>query len=307
MRIAVTGASGFVGGRLARALAARGHAVIAYGRREEGALRHPLSNYRTWDLRGALDAPPEVDAVVHCAALVGDWGKEQEYADVNVGGTRQVLAAFPAARRVVSVSTSSVYSSGTPHVGVTESHPVGGCRTAYGRTKAESERVTIQARPDAVILRPHIVYGPGDETLVPRLLQTIRRGRLLVPGSGKNRVSVTHVDNLVHAVERAIASGVSGPFNVSDAAPVPMSDLLAILLTRMDNPARPIFVPRAAAWWAAVALETVWPSRRPPRGPVLTRYVVEQLADEHTLDISRAQAELGYAPRWSVLDGALTD
>jgi nucleoside-diphosphate-sugar epimerase len=307
MRIAVTGASGFVGGRLARALAARGHAVIAYGRRTEAALRRPLSDYRRWDLRGALDAPPEVDAVVHCAALVGDWGEQREYAEVNVGGTRRVLAAFPAARRVVLLSTSSVYSSGAPHVCVTESDPVGECRTAYGRTKAESERVIVQARPDAVILRPHIVYGPGDATLVPRLLQTIRCGRLLVPGSGENLVSVTHVDNLVHAVERALALGVSGPFNVSDAAPAPMSYLLAALLVRMGNPARLTFVPRAAAWWAAAALETAWPSRRAPRGPVLTRYLVEQLADEHTLDISRAQAELGFAPRWSVLDGALTD
>lgn len=301
------GASGFVGSRIARALAARGDEVESYGRRAEDALRRPLPNYHRWDLRVALERPPEVDAVVHCAALVGDWGEEREYAEVNVGGTRRMLAAFPSARRVVLISTSSVYSSGVAHVGVKETDPVGDCRTAYGRTKAEAERVIARARPDAVILRPHIVYGPGDETLLPRLVETIRWGRLLVPGSGENLVSVTHVDNLVHAVERALEVQVSGPFNVSDAAPASVSHLLAVMLARVGIRAELTFVSRTVAWWSAAALETVWPVRRAPRGPVLTRYVVEQLADEHTLDISRAGAELGYVPRWSVLDGAMVD
>jgi nucleoside-diphosphate-sugar epimerase len=307
VRIAVTGASGFVGGRIARALAARGHRVESYGRTDQATLRRPLPNYHRWDLCVALEMPPEVDAVVHCAALVGDWGKEREYAEVNVDGTRRVLAAFPLARRVVLVSTSSVYSSGMAHVCMKETDPVGDCRTAYGRTKAAAERVLAQARPDAVVLRPHIVYGPGDATLLPRIVQTIRRGRLLVPGSGENLVSVTHVDNLVHAVERALALEASGPFNVSDAVPMPVSCLLAEILARTGVRAELAFVSRDVAWWSAVALETVWLSKRAPRGPVLTRYVVEQLADEHTLDISRARAELAYAPLWSVRDGALAD
>ena len=112
MRIAVTGASGFVGGRVARALAAAGHTVLPYGRRPASALAAPLRGYVAWDVTdGPIDAPP-VYAVVHCAARVDDWGPEAAFHVANVDGTRAVLATWPDARRVVYVSTSSVYSDG---------------------------------------------------------------------------------------------------------------------------------------------------------------------------------------------------
>lgn len=267
-------------------------------------LAQPLPNYRVWDMECA---PPRasVDAVVHCAALVGDWGRDAEYERANVIGTERVLRAFAGARRVVHISTSSVYSDNQSKVGLREDAPVGDCLTAYGRTKAGAERVVMHERPDAVMLRPHIVYGPGDTTLMPRLGNAVRFGRLPVPGTGGNLVSVTHVDNLVHAVECALAGGTTGAFNIADAQPVPLGELLETVFSRAQIPVRPLYVPRAAAWAMATGLEVVWPLRRAPRGPLLTRWVVAQFADEHTLDISRARELLGYVPRHTCSDTPL--
>ena len=307
VRVAVTGASGFVGGHVANRLRRAGHTVLAYGRRPARELATLQPGYTAWDIATtAIDAPP-VDAVVHCAALVGDWGPDEAYDAANVEGTRNVARSFGNATRVVFMSTSSVYSDDVAKVHVRESASTGECRhSAYGRSKARAEAVVREAWPSAVILRPHIVYGPGDTTLLPQVLASIRLGCLPVPGRGQNLLSVTHVDNLAMAVECALrdASG-GGVFNVSDADTVSVDELLRTVLARIGVSARLVHLPREVAWGAATLLERVWPSTVGRRGPPLTRYVVGQLADEHTLDISRARTILGYVPRWTYRDGPL--
>lgn len=307
MRVAVTGASGFVGGRLALALAAAGHEIHAYGRRPAGTHSRELPDYSSWDLLAGPIAAPRVDAVVHCAALVGDWGPEARYRAVNVEGTRAVLDSFSSDTRVVFVSSSSVYSDDVPKSQIGEDAHIGACRhSAYSRTKAAAEALVRSRRRDVIILRPHIVYGPGDTTLLPRVLEARRFGMLPVPGDGRNRLSVTHVENLAHAVDLALRNqSASGVFNIADAEATSLDELLRVFLARRGVPTRITYIPRAAAWRIAAALEGVWPAGSAPRGPLLTRYVVAQLADEHTLDITRARRVLGYVPRWSFRDGPL--
>jgi nucleoside-diphosphate-sugar epimerase len=307
MRVAVTGASGFVGGHIALALARAGYTVLSYGRRSPTELTRRLPNYTSWDVaKGAID-PPGVDAVVHAAALVGDWGREEAYHAVNVNGTRFVLESFAGTRRFVFVSTTSVYSDGVVKNNVREDAPVGDCRhSAYARTKADAEKIIRAARPDAVILRPHIVYGPGDTTLLPRLLESRRFGVLPIPGDGSNSLSVTHLDNLVIAVTRALeAVDVSGTFNISDGKDATLEELLDTILSRLVLPTNLVFIPRATAWAAATLMEGLWLRGSATRGPYLTRFAVGHLADEHTLDITRARELLRYAPRWSYRDGPL--
>lgn len=302
MRIAVTGASGFAGGWIARELAARGHEVHGFGRRSAGDLAFDLPNYQQWDITTRRTAA-SIDAVVHCAAHVGHWGAEPPYRAVNVEGTRNVLAAFPTAEPFVYVSTSSVYAPG--HGGsVTETSPVGGAElTAYARTKAEGERVVATSGRRAIILRPHVVYGPGDTTLLPRLLAARRKGMLVVPGDGRNRISVTHVLNLSHAVERSLLSaGAEGVFNIADVECPSVDELLEATFERLALPTRLIHLPRGVAWAAAWAMEMAARRSAPGREPLLTRYVVTSLADEHRLDVARARDSLGYDPRWTFRD-----
>jgi len=296
--VAVTGASGFIGGRVADTLAAHGHEVVGFGRR-------PLDNvagrgwvgYRSWDLTsGPLAEESTPDAVVHCAGAVADWGPSSLFERTNVGGTRAVLASFPRSRRFVYVSTASVYDPGRPKRFITEDAPLPTrYLNAYSSSKRRAESLVTADRPDAVVLRPHAVYGPGDPTLLPRLLAARRRGRLLGLGSGRNHISLTHVDNLVHAIELAIASEARGIFNVADAETPTLRQILATV-DRALGGRGVVFIPKLLASGASVLCESIARLRGTSQAPMLTRYIVAQLTSEYTLDIDRARRILGYRP-----------
>jgi nucleoside-diphosphate-sugar epimerase len=311
LTLAVTGASGFVGGAVCRAAVAAGHDVVCFGRRASVDPDHVGgAHYAAWDIAaGPLHTPPApaVDAVVHCAGSVTDWGPEADLRAANVTGSINVLRSFPPPTRFVHVSTASVYDPRTPTVSALED-AVGPSRLprhpdAYGRTKAEAERAVLEQRPDAVILRPHAVYGPGDTTLLPRVLGAIRGTRLPAVGSGHQLVSLTSVGNVARACLLAASTpGVSGVFNITDAEPVVLDAALRAILEARGLRAKPLYLPFVVAFPIAVLAEAAARiARRPPR---VTRYAVRHLAVERTLDISGARARLGYDPAPTSFDGA---
>lgn len=296
--VAVTGASGFIGGRVADVLAAHGHEVMGFGRQPLGDVaRRGWIGYRSWDVTsGPLADEWMPDAVVHCAGRVSDWGSSSLFERTNVDGTRAVLASFPHSRRFVYISTASVYDPRRPKRFISEDAPLPSrYLNAYSSSKRRAESLLGDARPDAVVLRPHAVYGPGDPTLLPRLLAARRRGHLLACGSGRNRVSLTHVDNLVHAIELAIASEARGIFNIADAETPTLREILATV-NRVLGGRGAVFIPKLVARGAAVVYEGIARLRRTSEAPMLTRYIVAQLTSEYTLDIDRARRILGYRP-----------
>ncbi|NUP49924.1 MAG: NAD-dependent epimerase/dehydratase family protein [Catenulispora sp.] len=307
MRLAVTGASGFVGGALCRAAVAAGHEVLAFGRRARLDSAHVAgADYLSWDITsGPLATPPQVDAVVHCAGSVTDHGRPAELLAANRDGTRAVLAAFGLAARFVHVSTASVYDPLVPTVRARESEADGvRHRDAYGYSKAAAEQVVRALRPDAIILRPHAVYGPGDTTLLPRLLDAVRHGRLIAVGTGRQLLALTAIGNLTAAclLAAGAADEISGTFNVTDATPLTLDDALRSFIDARGLQARPVYLPlRAALPLAAVAEAAARVTGREPR---LTRYTVRHLALERTLDISAACDRLGYRPLATSFDGA---
>lgn len=298
MRLAVTGASGFVGGRVARALSAEGHDVRAFGRRAT-----TLPAYATWDLdAGPIDLH-DIDALVHCAAAVGQWGGLARFHRTNVIGTRHALASLHQRARVIYVSSASVYRTGSREP-LSERAPTDGGSAAYVATKLEAERLVLGDEREGVVLRPHVIHGPGDTTLWPRVLAARRGGRLLVPGTGRLAISTTHVDNLVEAIRRCLAPGApTGVFNIADAHAPTVDALLRTAFARRQEPVRLHYLPRAIAWPAAALVEHAWRVTGRAGEPPLTRYAVESLAEPRMLDITRAQRELGYSPRWSIEDG----
>jgi len=288
VRIAVTGASGFIGSAVCRGAVSAGWRVYGYGRRQ-------------WDLAaGPLTDPPAVDVVVHTAATVSDWTLTGP-SDVDLLGN--VLATFPHAR-LVHVSTSSVYDPSRPTVLATEDRaPVAAYPTRYAAEKAAAERL-LAGRPETVILRPRAVYGPGDRTVLPRLLSAVRGGVLWLPGSGTHRQSFTHIDNMVAATLLACGAAASGVFNITDAEPVILVDVLRELLAARGMRATIRHLPVAPA--TALATAAAWAYRlvRSPTPPRLTRYALSQLTVERTLDITAARTVLRYTPAPTTLDGA---
>jgi len=303
MRIAVTGAPGFIGGAVATALADADHEVVGFGRRADG-WSHPSGRYRVWDIAsGPLKGDRDFDAVVHAAALADDWAPIAEALRVNRDGTRNVVRSFEAAR-IVHLSTSSVYDAFTPTVEASESTPPARrFLSSYSASKAVAELEL--AGVDAAILRPHAVYGPGDTTLLPRLLAAVRRGRLVLPEGAEVRHSLTHIDNLVLAVRRALdPASPAGTYNIADDTPVLLSVVLREFLERRGVPARLVAVPYRRAFALAGALERA--ARVTGRRPRLTRYAVSQLGLERTLDLTAARERLDYRPTPTTLAGAET-
>jgi len=311
-RIGVTGATGFVGRRVVAALARCGARVQAYGRREYASSGDV--SYSSWDIAaGPLPVAPHVDALVHCAGVVTDWGPRAAFRACHVEGTRHVLASFAEPCPVVHVSTASVYDPRHPARPLREDAPLPRRhRNAYCETKADAERL-VAARSRHVVLRPHAIYGPGDELLLPRLLDATLWGRQLAVGDGCNALSLTHVDNFVDGVLLAVTTllrgAEGGVFNIADENPVPLDALLRAVLAAVGRAPRILYLPRTPAYAAGALLEGAYALLGRKRGPRLTRYRVTQIASDFTLDLTRARTLLGYRPTRSVLrfiaDGGL--
>jgi nucleoside-diphosphate-sugar epimerase len=316
--VAVTGASGFVGGAVARGLIAAGHDVIAFGRRAPERIDERIrSTYRTWDIEdGPLPDAPHVDAVVHCAGAVDDWGTIEPFRRANVDGTRNVLETWPEAR-FVHVSSASIYDPFADHslVHETDAPPEDGeliertrWLNAYGRTKRETEHVVATIAADrSVILRPHAVYGPDDTQLLPRIMKRRRFGRLLVVGGADVRISVTHIDNFVHATRLAVESDVLGPVNVCDPTVMTVGETLRLMLRALGHEERMTFLPTKPVWAFAHFAELVHlRGRLGIPAPIVTRFQLSHICHDFVMDLTRARDELGYQPPIDAPEGLLT-
>ena len=314
-RAFVTGGSGFVGGALVRRLVGEGVAVRALARSPgaAGALRDIGAEPVSGDLSdpGALAAGAAgCDVAFHCAALAADWGPRAEFEAVNVQGTRNVLAACASAgvRRLVHVSTEAVLLAGEPLVVVDERTPLRfDSRAPYPATKARAEAAVLEGDGrylETVVVRPRLVWGPGDTTVLPQITDAVRSGRFAWIGGGRHLTSTTHVDNAVEGLVLAARRGTpAGVYFVTDGPPVVFREFVtALLATRgVEPPGRSIPAPVARA--VAAAAETAWGALPLPGRPPLTRLAVWLSALEATIDITRAREELGYAPVISREDG----
>ena len=297
---------------MARDLAAHGVEVVGSGRRAAAGASLEADGVRfvpaeLGDAAAVAEAARGVGLVVHCGALAAPWGPEAAFRRANVDGTWHVAAACRAeGAALVHVSTPSVYADGSARLGLTEASAwAARPANAYARTKGEAERVVqrfVATGLRAVILRPRALVGPGDTTLLPRLLRAAARGAVPLVGGGRALIDTTVVDNAADACRlaaRALLDGRADPgraYNVSDGAPRPFAELVARLGEALGRPLPTRVVPFGAALAAATALEAA--ARLGIGGePLLTRYGVGVLGRSVTLDSTRARRELGWAPR----------
>lgn len=317
MRALVTGGGGFLGGAVVRQLVARGDAVRSFTRTrypwlDDIGVEQALGDLA--DREAVAKAAGGCNVVFHVAAKAGVWGRYADYHAVNVVGTENVIAACRSAGvgRLVYTSTPSVVYAG-PVEGGNESLPYPKhYDAAYPQTKAVAERAVLAANgPDlaTVALRPHLIWGPGDPHLIPRVIARAKAGKLRRVGTGPVIVDVTYVDNAadahVLAADRlAPGSPVAGKaYFITNGEP---TDLWAFIDRVLADAGLPPVTKSVSAWKARLAgrvLETVYRILRLPGEPAMTRFVAGQLSTPHWFDISEAKRDLGYEPRVSVEEG----
>lgn len=312
MTVLVTGARGFLGGAVVRALQARGYAVRTFQRGASGLDGVDERHGSVADRSAVAAAAEGVDAVVHLAAKVSFHGRPSEFEDVNIAGSEHVVAAArtAGASRFVFVSTPSVAHAGDSLVGV-GAGPAdpGRARGEYARTKAVAELAALEqdsAAMPIVAVRPHIVWGPGDTQLVARVVERAKAGRLPLLGHGAALIDTTYVDNAAEAIVAALgrAPDVHGEaFVVSNGEPRPVGDLLADICAAAGAPAPRLRVPAALARMAGGAVETVWRIRPGIDEPPMTRFLAEQLSTAHWFDQRRTREALGWTPQVSLDEG----
>lgn len=320
MKILVTGGGGFLGQALCRGLVERGHEVASFNRGHYPALEGIGVRQQRGDLvdRDAVVAAASgVEAIFHNAAKAGTWGAYDDYHRANVVGTDNVLAACRAhgVGRLVYTSTPSVTHRATHPVegGTADTVPYGeGFKAPYATTKLIAEQAVLAANgPDlaTVALRPRLIWGPGDNQILPRLVERANAGRLRIVGSGDNRVDTTYIDNAAQAhfdafEHLAVGAACAGrAYFISNGEPMPMRELLNALLRAAGAPEVRKTLPFGAAYAIGAACETVWPLLRLRGEPPMTRFLAEQLSTAHWYDMAPATRDFGYLPRVSMAEG----
>jgi len=311
MKILVTGGGGFVGGYIVERLLARGYAVRSIGRSPQPQLVAKGVEVVCGDLTDAtaVSAACEgVDAVFHVAARAGVWGSWESFYGPNVIGTRNVLSACRKwqVKRLVYTSTPSVVFNGDSIRGGDESLPYGkNWLCHYAETKALAEQEALAANSEklqVVALRPHLIFGPGDPHLLPRVVESVKAGRLRIVGDGSAKVDVSYVGNVADAhldafdaLERGKGAGQA--YFISQGEPVDLWPWLNSILEGLGQPPLTQKIPLPLAYGIGALCEGAWKVLRRRTDPPITRFVAVELAKDHYFDIRKAQHVLGYRPR----------
>jgi nucleoside-diphosphate-sugar epimerase len=304
----VTGGSGFIGGRLVQRLVGKGHVVRALARSDAAASK--VAALGAEPVRGELGDPAALTAAAdgatvafHLAAHLGEWGPWEDFERGNVVGTRNVLAACEEAgvKRFVHCGTEAALMAGEPLIHVDETAPLRpDSRAPYPATKAKAEQAARAAAREGfetVAVRPRFVGGKGDTTLLPEMVATVEAGRFAWVGGGRNVTDTTHVDNVVEGLLLAAGKGRSGEaYFVTDGEPVVFREFVSELLRTQGVEPPDRSLPAWSAAPMARVCEAAWKLLPLPGEPPMTLFRSWLLTQECTIDISRARAELGYAP-----------
>ena len=311
MRLLVTGGGGFLGRNIALRLAGMGYDVHTFGRRSYADFPAGITQVQG-DLKNpddVLKACDGMDAVFHAGALTGIWGPARAFEETNVLGTQNVIDACRSRQvsRLIYTSSPSVVSAPHDLENADETTPYPEIFLSdYPRTKAEAERRVLSANGEGglatVSLRPHLIYGPGDPHLIPRILQRASKKQLVRVGNGENLVDIIYIDNAVEGHIRALeslqtSSGCAGrAYFLSDGHPVNLWDWINQLLAEFGLPPVTRSLSHPLATFIGGILEGFYRGMSVEAEPRMTRFLAAQLAKSHYFDISNARRDLSYVP-----------
>lgn len=317
MRILVTGGGGFLGSSICRQLTTAGHEVIAFQRSVAEHLKPQGISSVQGDVRNAeavSNAVDGCDAVIHCAAYAALWGDTDEFNAINVGGTENVLNACRDAgvRGVVYTSSPSVVLNGEDIEGGDESLPlVREPLMPYQASKIAADRMVTEANSSllrTVVLRPHLMWGPGDPHFLPRLIDRAINDRLFLPAP-ESRSDIVFVENSARAHVQALlelcdrGSCAGHAYFITNNEPQIQGEFVLRLLKTVGIDARIRKIPPWVAKLAAGAMESAWRLFRIENEPPMTRFMAAQLSSSHWFDSSAGRRDFGYVAPISIEQG----
>lgn len=318
MKILVTGSGGFLGKAIIKELLSEGHQLSTINRQPYPELEAMGVTCYQGDIRSLDDvemAVAGVDAVIHSAAKAGMWGDYEDYFQINVVGTENIISACKKFKisKLVYTSSPSVTFDGNDQEGVDESAAYPDSFTAhYPKTKAIAEQKVLSSGDESlsvVALRPHLIWGPGDNHLAPRLIDRQKSKRLRFIGKSSSKVDAVYIDNAAHAHTLALeklspSSIINGKaYFISNQDPWPTEKLINTILFSAGIDPVTKRVPYGLAMTVAVAFEYIYAFFKIKRDPPMTRFVALQLSSSHWFDSRAAKEELGYVPRVSMVEG----
>ncbi len=318
MKTLVTGGGGFLGLYIVEQLVARGDDVRVFCRGRYDQLDALGVETVQGDIQNAADVATAcvgIETVFHVAAVPGVWGSWKKYHGINTVGTENVLAGCRThgVSKLVYTSSPSVVFDGQPHLNANESLPYPDSYLChYPHSKALAEK-TVLAANDAqlatVSLRPHLIWGPRDNHLIPRVIQRAKSGRLRRVGDGSNVISMSYVENISAAhLQAADALTPDSPaagqaYFINELEPVNLWNWVDEILTTAGLPKVGKSISTKTARKIGAVMEGLYTVMRLHREPPMTRFVASQLSQSHTYDVSKAQRDFGYDPQVSIEEG----
>ncbi len=317
-RILVTGGGGFLGKVVVKMLRERGLPVRSFSRGRYPELEQmgvECVNGDLADPAAVLEACRGCDLVFHVASKPGIWGSYDEYHKPNVVGTTNVVEACKqlGIRRLVYTSSPSVVFDGNDMENANESVPYSDhYETHYPKTKAIAEKLVLAANGPqlaTVSLRPHLIWGPGDNHLAPRMVAAAKAGRLMMIGDNKNKVDTVYVDNAadahILAAERLEpGSPIAGKaYFISNGDPRPLWDVVNMMIGAAGLPPLTRSISPTIGWLVGGAMELVYGLFRLSGEPRLTRFMAREMSTAHWFDLTAARRDLGYEPRVGIEEG----
>lgn len=318
MKVLVTGGGGFLGGAICRRLRERDDEVRSFSRGDYPALREAGIEAVRGDIADAdalSRAVEGMDVVLHVAAKAGIWGSFEDYLRVNVTGTKNVIEACVRHKvpRLVYTSSPSVVFNGRDMEGADENVPYPARYEApYPQTKAMAEQLVLGANgPElsTVALRPHLIWGPGDTQLVPRIIAKRKSGALRKLTGDPKCVDSVYIDNAVDAHTLAADKLKSGApmagkaYFITNGEPLPVWTLIDRILAAAHLPPVEKSISPKTAYAVGAVLETIYGVLGLRREPRMTRFLAKELSTAHWFNISAAHRDLGYEPKVSIEEG----
>jgi len=317
-KVLVTGGGGFLGSSIVRMLLGKGIAVRSLQRSDSPDLKKLGVEIIRGDISDrdtVINAAEGCDVIFHVAARAGVWGDYDDYYQCNVTGTKNIIAACKAhnIQKLIYTSSPSIVFAGEDEDNINESTPYADhFLTAYQETKALAEQMVLAANNKTlatVALRPHLIWGPGDPHLAPRIIERAKAGRLRLVGKQNNLVDSTYIDNaaLAHilaAEALETKNNCAGKaYFISNDEPITMKELINRILAAANLPAVTKTIPAKLAYTIGMMMEFVYKIFKLKEEPIMTRFIARQLSCAHWYDLTAAKNDLGYRTKVTIDEG----